>query len=278
MTLAYSPPVPRIEFGELPLSTGIRLSCAEQGDPNGDAVILLHGYSDSWFSFSRILPLLDARYHAYALDLRGHGNSDRPAHGYALHELAADVLAFLDARRLDRVSVVGHSLGSLVAQQVAVCAPDRLERLVLIGSLADPARSPTLNELATLVRAFGDAAPEDFIREFQLGSVHQPMPADFMSRVIAESRKLPVYAWQGVMDGLLSAQPATALASSRIPTLLLWGERDAFFTREDQLELLNMIRSAELKIYPETGHSPHWERSEEVARDIQAFLARTASV
>ncbi|HKG95645.1 MAG TPA: alpha/beta fold hydrolase, partial [Gemmatimonadaceae bacterium] len=90
----HAPP----RFDDVRLPTGVRLRYAEQGDPSGHPIILLHGYSDSWFSYSGVLPLLPERYHVYALDLRGHGESDRPAAGYAMRDLAADVVAFMDAK------------------------------------------------------------------------------------------------------------------------------------------------------------------------------------
>lgn len=266
-----------LQFGQVRLPSGVRLSYAEQGDPGGPALILLHGYSDSWFSFSRILPLLNPGYHVYALDLRGHGDSDRPADGYAMAELAGDVLAFMNARSLARATIVGHSMGSLVAQQLAARAPHRVSRMVLIGSLAAPGQSATMQELATTVRGFRNTAPDEFIREFQLSSVHRPMPPEFLSRVISESRKLPIHVWRGIVEGMVAAQPAAALRANGIPTLVLWGEQDGFFNRKDQEQLLELIPTAELKIYPETGHTPHWERPEEVVNDLQRFLARTAS-
>jgi non-heme chloroperoxidase len=277
MTLIPLPPAPHLEFGEVRLPNGVRLSYAEQGNPRGHAVILLHGYSDSWFSFSPILPLLDPKYHVYALDLRGHGNSDRPREGYTVRDLAGDVLAFMDDQRLARVTVIGHSMGSLVAQQVALRAPERVARLVLINSTARPGASRGLHEIAVAVRGFRDSVPESFIHDFQLSSVYRPVGAEFMSRVIAESRKLPLHAWRGAIEGMLATEPAAALATSRIPALLLWGDRDGVFSREEQRELQQLIGTAELITYPETGHTPHWERPEEVVRDIHAFLARTTS-
>jgi pimeloyl-ACP methyl ester carboxylesterase len=267
----------RLHFGEALLPSGLRLSYAEQGDPRGPALILLHGYSDSWFSFSRILPLLDPGYHVYALDLRGHGSSDRPSDGYAMGDLAADVLGFMDERKLDRATLVGHSMGSLVAQQLAAREPHRVSRLVLIGSVAAPAGSPGLQQIGAAVQRFGDTVPEEFIREFQLSSVYRPMPADFMRQVIAESGELPIRVWRGIIEGMLAMEPATALGTTGIPTLMLWGERDSLFGREDQRELLHLIGTAELVVYPQTGHTPHWERPEEVAADLHAFLARTGS-
>ena len=57
----------------------------------GEAIVFLHGYSDSWFSFSRVLPLLSPEYHAFALTQRGHGDSDKPQCCYTLVDFAADV-------------------------------------------------------------------------------------------------------------------------------------------------------------------------------------------
>ena len=116
------------------LSTGVRLSYVAQGPADGHPVIFLHGYSDSWFSFSRVLPLLPSDVRGFALSLRGHGDSDRPATGYAMRDLAADVVAFMDAKRIVRATIVGHSMGSLVAQQVALAAPRRISGIMLIGA------------------------------------------------------------------------------------------------------------------------------------------------
>ena len=79
------------------------------------------------------MPQLAARHRVFALDQRGHGDSDRPATGYAMHDLAADVVAFMDAQGIRRAAVVGHSMGSIVAREVARLAPARLSHLVLEG-------------------------------------------------------------------------------------------------------------------------------------------------
>jgi non-heme chloroperoxidase len=266
-----------LRFNDARLSTGVRLHYAEQGNPRGHAVILLHGYSDSWFSYSRVLPLIDPKYHVYALDLRGHGDSDRPADGYAMRDLAADVLAFMDDQRLARVTVVGHSMGSFVAQQLALAAPERIARLVLIGSGTTPRQIGGIAELDSAVRALRDPVPLEFVREFQVGTVYQPVPDEFMDVAIAESRKLPARVWQGLMAGMLATDPPAGLSGKRIPTAIFWGERDATFSRAEQEALLHLVDGAELAMYPETGHALHWERPAEFARDLQRFLDRTTS-
>ncbi len=113
-----------LRFADARLRTGVRLHYAEQGHPNAHPIILLHGYTDSWFSFSRVLPLLPPSYRVYVPDQR----SERPASGYEMQDLADDTLAFMDAMRVARATLVGHSMGSLVAQQIALAAPSRVTR------------------------------------------------------------------------------------------------------------------------------------------------------
>jgi pimeloyl-ACP methyl ester carboxylesterase len=271
-----SRPLP-LRFADAHLSTGVRLRYAEQGDPHGHAVILLHGYSDSWFSFSRVLPLLDPKYHVFALDLRGHGDSDRPDGGYDMRGLAADVLAFMNAQRLARVTVVGHSMGSIVAQQLALAAPERIARLVLVGGIAAPNQSPIIAELNTAVQALTDPVPVEFVREFQASTVYHPIPEQFLSQAVAESLKLPARVWRGLIGGMLATEPAIGLGQSRIPTLVLWGDRDSAFPRTEQDSLVRMIGTADLQVYPETGHALHWERPDQFVRDLRAFMERTTS-
>src|SRR5918993_3528749 len=124
----------KVQFATTPLSTGVRLHYAQRGDPTGEAIIFLHGYSDSWFSFSRVLPLLSPEYRAFALTQRGHGDSDKPQCCYTPEDFAADVDAFMDAVGIEEATVVGASTGALFAQRVALSYPHRVSRLVLVGA------------------------------------------------------------------------------------------------------------------------------------------------
>src|ERR687890_1913750 len=123
-----------VEFATIQLATGVRLHYAERGDEVGEAIVFLHGYSDSWYSFSRVLPLLSPEYHAFAFDQRGHGDSDKPECCYTLDDFAADVDAFMGAVGIEEATLVGMSGGSFIAQRVALEYPHRVSRLVLIGS------------------------------------------------------------------------------------------------------------------------------------------------
>jgi pimeloyl-ACP methyl ester carboxylesterase len=266
---------PSLRFADAQLKTGVRLRYAEQGNPTGHPVILLHGYSDSWFSFSRVLPLLGADYRAYALDVRGHGDSERPANGYTLRELAADVIAFMDAKAIAKAAVIGHSMGSLIAQQVAVAAPQRVTHLVLMGTATTGRNIAGISDLQREVEALIDPVPEKFAREFQDSTIYQPLPDEFLDRAVAESLKLPAHVWRGIMAGMLATDPAAELGKSRIPTLILWGDQDRYFLRSEQDAMMKLIPGAVLKVYPETGHALHWERPEQFAQDLKEFIGRT---
>jgi pimeloyl-ACP methyl ester carboxylesterase len=268
-----SAPTDPPRFADARLATGVRLRYAELGDPAAQPLILLHGYSDSWFSYSRVLPGLARRHRVYALDLRGHGDSDRPAGGYTMPELAADVVAFMDAKGIERATVVGHSMGSFVAQQVAVRAPERVTRLVLVGSATRFRSLMGVSELSGAVHALSDPVPPEFAREFQVSTIYRPVPEEFLDRAVAESLKLPARVWRAVMAGMLATGAASDLGKLGIPTLILWGERDSCFARSEQEALAAAIPGAVLKVYPETGHALHWERPEEFVRDLEAFAS-----
>jgi pimeloyl-ACP methyl ester carboxylesterase len=123
-----------VKFATVHLTTGLSLHYAEQGDPAGEAIVFLHAYVDSWFTFSRMLPLLSPSYHAFAVDQRGHGGSDKPECCYTVDDFTADVDVFMEAVGTEEATLVGSSSAGLIAQRVALNYPHRVSRLVLVGS------------------------------------------------------------------------------------------------------------------------------------------------
>lgn len=184
------------------LATGVRLHYAAQGDARGEAIVFLHGWPDSWFSFSRVLPLLSGQYHVLAIDQRGFGDSERPESGYAIADLASDIVAFLDAVGIARTTVVGHSFGSFVARRVAVAYPERVARLVLVGSGITPVNDVT-RDVRTAMVDLPDPVPETFAREFQASTAYLPLPGEFFDQIVRESLKLPARLWREVFNRLL---------------------------------------------------------------------------
>ena len=112
------------------LADGTRLAYVEQGDTNGVPVILLHGYTDSWRSYERVLPHLPQSLRVLAVTQRGHGDSGKPDGEYESRVFARDVANFMDTLGIERAVIVGHSMGSTVAQRFAVEYPQRVRALV----------------------------------------------------------------------------------------------------------------------------------------------------
>lgn len=252
------------------LASGLRLRYAEQGNAEGHPIIMLHGYSDSWFSFSRLLPLLPTSYHAYALDQRGHGDSDRPTHGYAMADFAADVVAFMDALGLASATVLGHSMGVLVAQELALTVPQRIAGLILLGG-GSHIRTPEVFELQGAINSFKDPVPVEFVQEFQASTIYHPVPNAFLERIVAESLKLPARVWRGALAGALGVDYTARLGQIEMPALLLRGEQDTLFLAGQDALAAGLLH-ATMELYSETGHALHWERPEQVASDIEEFI------
>lgn len=261
-----------MRFDKALLSNGLRIHYAESGDVRGTPVVFVHGWPDSWFSFSRVLPLLPATLRVIALDQRGFGESDHPDAGYTIPGFAADLVAFLDALAIDRAVLVGHSYGSFVARRAAIAAPERVVALALIGTGAST-KIAGADDLQAALRTLPDPIPESFAREFQSGTVHRPLPAEFFDRIIRESLKIPSRLWPVMIDSLLAYDDTSELGRIRAPTQLLWGDHDALFSRAQQDALLAALPAARLKVYEETGHCPNWERPEWVAADVTDFVA-----
>ena len=261
----------RVRLKHVRLSTGIQLQIAESGPPDGEPVLFLHGFPDSWFSYSRVLDHLPANVRAIVPSQRGHGESDRPTCCYRIADFAADAVALLDALGIERAHIVGHSMGSIVAQRVASTAPGRVLRLVLIGS-GTTGRTPPIVEFNEAAQKLTDPLPPGFAREFQQSTVFKPVPPAFMDTLVLESEKLPARVWRGVMAGLVASDAQNDQTRIRAPTLIIWGDQDALFARAEQDGLLSVMRGARLITYANIGHSPVWEVPARVAADLHAFL------
>jgi non-heme chloroperoxidase len=258
------------------LSTGVRLPYLEQGNPAGVPMVLLHGYSDSSRSFELLLPHLPDSVHAYALTQRGHGGADKPVRGYGPDHFAADVAAFLDAVGVETAVIVGHSGGSYAAQRFALDHPDRTLGLVLIGSFQAFRENPGVLELEQAIADLTDPVDREFVREFQESCVARPVAADFMEAIIDGSSRVPARVWKAYLEDILAADVPTKSGTIGAPTLIQWGDQDAFVPRSDQDALLAAIPRARLSSYRGTGHCPHWEEPERAAAEIAAFAAGVA--
>jgi non-heme chloroperoxidase len=252
------------------LAGRIRLHYLDWSGPEGARDILfLHGGGLTSHTWDLTCLALRDTYRCLALDQRGHGESEA-AESFAVADLVADAIAFVDHLGGAPVHLVGHSLGTIVAQRVAERRPDLLASLTLISAAPSTSGHAGLQEMRGDLAAFADHVPRDYATGFQASTVHRPLAPAQLAVFVDESMKLPLAAWRGTVDGLLadSASPAPI----EIPTLSIWGVRDGVFDALAQQALAHKIPGAVALVYQDIGHAPHWEAPGRVAKDIENFI------
>jgi pimeloyl-ACP methyl ester carboxylesterase len=254
------------------LPNQLRLPYVESGDPSSVPVLFLHGFTDSWRSFEPVLPHLPRSIRAFALSQRGHGGADRPATGYSPDDFASDVAAFMDALQLERAVIVGHSMGACIAHCFAAAYPERTMGLVLMGAFGTFQENPTALELLDIVSTLTDPVDPGFVREFQQSTVARPISPAFLDTVVKESLKVPARVWRAALAGLLETEPLKQFGPVKAPTLIMWGDQEAYIPHSDQEALAAVIADSRLVVYPGAGHAFHWEEPARFAADLEAFV------
>ncbi|HEX2113763.1 MAG TPA: alpha/beta hydrolase [Alphaproteobacteria bacterium] len=256
----------------------MELAYAEQGDPSGVPLVLLHGYTDSWRSFEPLLHALPKWIRAVAVSQRGHGDSHKPRSRYDTSLFAADLAEFMERIKIRRAVVAGHSMGSLVAQRFALDQPQRTLGLVLLGAFKTLKGNAAATALwHDAVATLEDPVNSRLVREFQQSTLARPVPSDFFETIVAESLRVPAHVWRSAFRSLLREDMGSEVGKISAPTLILWGDRDGFCSLQEQEALAAAIPDASLIAYAGAGHSPHWEEPDKAAADISAFAGSVAA-
>ena len=136
------------------LASGLALHCLDLPG-RSPPLIFLHGLADSRHSFDLLLLRLRPEQRCLLPDLRGHGRSAKPLHGYSPEDMAQDIIELGEALGLDSFSLIGHSLGSLAALRLAALRPDKVKKVALISAAAHAGRSPVIQALAKHIEGLG---------------------------------------------------------------------------------------------------------------------------
>jgi pimeloyl-ACP methyl ester carboxylesterase len=260
---------------EARLPNGVRLTYVELGDPQGEPLLLLHGYTDTSRSWSMLVPYF-GKYRLLIPDQRGHGASDAPECCYGTSQFAYDGKLFLDALGVKRAAVAGHSLGSMVAIAMAAEHPERVSSIVLIGSTALVPVKPgdwLYDNVASLEWPLDRKS--QFMRDWHPSN--QPTPTvdrAFADAAMEEILAIRPHVWRGVMRELADVPVGRHAADVKAPVLILSGGKDPLFPAEHHASLVKAFPKAEAHVFPELGHSPNWEQPEAVAAAIALFLER----
>lgn len=255
------------------LPNGLTIAYVELGNPQGQPLLLLHGYTDNSRSFSLMAPYL-ADYRLIIPDQRGHGASDAPECCYSLSQFADDARLLLDALGIKRAAVAGHSLGSMVAITLAGDHPERVSHIALIGSTALVPVKPG-DWLYDSV--MGLKAPLDSNRDFlkEWNPANQPTPIDpaFAEAMRRDFMQIPLNVWRGVMRELASVPVGRNAADVKAKVLILSGGKDPLFGPEHHASLLKAFPNAETRVFPALGHNLNWEQPQALAEAIDSSLA-----
>jgi pimeloyl-ACP methyl ester carboxylesterase len=258
----------------------------------GPLLVLLHGIASTAETWAPVVEALAARHTVLAPDLLGHGESAKPRGDYSLGAHASGVRDLVAALGYDRATVVGHSLGGGIAMQFAYQFPERVERLVLIGSgglgrevhpMLRAATLPGSELVLALVggawlRATGGAVGGALARfGLRTGEDLAGVATGIGSFADADARAAFVHTARAAIDAggqRVSATDRLYLAAD-LPTLIVWGERDPIIPVAHGRAAHAAIPGSRLEVFEGAGHFPHREAPARFVAVIEDFMRST---
>jgi pimeloyl-ACP methyl ester carboxylesterase len=262
----------------------------------GSPVVLIHGLSNSIEHWLLNIYALAAEHTVYALDLVGHGRTDKPlSRSYDLSDLARFVIDFMDALGIERADLIGHSLGGGVALVIAEASPERVRRLVLVDSVGlgvdvgivlRLVSVPGVGEVLTRIVLQGDfqkqlkrqraiwpdshVVPEEMIRLRYEATRWEDIRKTYFKalRSSINFRGMRRTALQPIVQGLRSLH---------LPVLVVWGEQDDLVPSRHARIVQNEVAKARVEIFEDAGHDPMVVNPEQFNRVTMQFLRNTLS-
>jgi pimeloyl-ACP methyl ester carboxylesterase len=269
---------------------GYTLHYETHGDPQADAagapILMLHGFNQtSNTEFSLVAPYMSPTRSLIMPDLLGFGYSQRvtqPAPALSIRGQAHNMAQMLDAMGVQQVDVVGVSYAGAVAAQFALDYPDRVRKLVLIGPQLFDLGGGIFAQLGQLPFGVGRALTWDALGAGPRGTQLQALgcqTGDYCptpERAAERQRRAEI---RGTTDTFIAINSTPAntdvpasLSQIKASTLLLYGDRDAYYPREVAERAKAAMPAAQLQFVPSADHTPHMHRPEDTARILSAFL------
>ena len=280
-------------------SAGVKIHVVEQGPPDGQPVLFVHGFPEFWWSWRHQLDVVaDAGYRAVALDLRGFGDSDRPGDvgAYALPNSLGDVTAVIDTLG-GRSALVAHDWGGALGWSYAALFSDKVERLVVMNAPHPNAYGDLPQHLSQLQASwymfffqFEGVAEEvlsrngyELLRAWFYDTATVKLPDDDIALYV-ELFSRPGALTAGLNWYRANVPPSSYLSEQRFelpaiacPSMLLWGLDDAYLTFELGRRAGDFVDAPfALHTLPDTGHWIQQERPDEVNELLLAFLSQAS--
>jgi pimeloyl-ACP methyl ester carboxylesterase len=268
-----APPPGAPRHGKSRLRSGMEIAWSRSGDGPAIPLLLIHGITDNratWAPFQEALHEVAPEVPWISQDLRGHGGSSLPvlapstritADGFRLPDYAADAVGLLDALGLERAILVGHSLGGLIGQEVALTYPDRLAGLVMVATTTNSRGNPIFlrdvvgdlfgRRLPALAEAKGLRYPQG-LANFTMRQLDPVMMAwlrdvwcvtpnadpALCAAAVEWTADIPLATWFGAFTGLLEMETTDRLVALRVPSLVVSAARDEIFPIEPDQRVL----------------------------------------
>lgn len=268
---------------------GVRTRVIEAGDSDAPALVLLHGTGGHAETYCRNLAALGASHRVLALDMVGHGFTDRPDIGYTVADFAQHVVDLLDTLGIERAHVSGESLGAMVAAWCGIAHADRVDRVVMnTGTLARPdaAGQAQLDDLEQRTHALRDAGiTREAVRHRMNWLVADPSR---MTDEMIECR-LRIYSQPGMLDSAATIMSSVVgmlrgdhgdefmapcvLSRLQRPTLVLWTEDNPGQTTELAREVSRDLPDGRFEVLTDCAHWPQFERPDVFNAMHLEFLA-----
>ena len=219
---------------------------------DGPAVVLMHGLSGSTRWWARNTAVLAKRFRVYVVDLIGFGRG----HGqrFVLENTAGLIAAWLDGIGVDTCHVIGHSMGGLVAAELAAQRPERVDHLVLVDAAALPLGRTIVGSALRLVPALAF------------------MPVDFLPVLVTDALRAGPLTLLRATRAIHQADISADLAHIAARTLIIWGEDDTLLPASRGAELHLALPGSEFVVVRGAGHNPMWDQPARFNRLVTRFL------
>ena len=252
----------------------------------GEPLVLIHGYGAGMWVWEKQIDILSRFYRVYALDLIGHGFSDRPKIAYTPDAYIHFLKDFMDGVGIDKATLIGNSMGGGIAWAMAIFFPERVERLILINCVPPDVLDQVRNEsfrtlvaikdiplLPYLVIASRNRSSIKWILKECVSNVKLITP-EVLNRQyqLSKIKRTPWVLYSTFKNAKEGLKLKDHLSRIYHPTLFIWGERDLIFPPSVGENLHQTIRGSKLQMIEKSGHIPMWETPDEVNRIIFSFL------
>ena len=244
---------------------------------NGAPLLLIHGLGYARWGWEPVLPELAEQFDVILFDNRGIGESDAPPGPYTVAEMAADAVQVLDEAGVARAHVVGTSLGGMIAQELALAHPERVDRLVLActtpgGQKAHPMPQVTVALMAEAATLEPAVALRRFVENALAPATveaHPEIVEQIMAHRLATAQQPAAWAAQASAGATFAAYDR--LGGLAAPTLVQHGDEDVVVDPRNADLLVELLPDARLERVP-GGHLFFWEAPEQFVASVAAFL------